>query len=165
MTRILIKGGRVLDPSSDTDRQADVLIEDACIVALDPDFEVRGAEVIDAQGCWVTPGFVDMHVHLREPGQEYKEDLASGGKAAVAGGFTSVACMANTEPVNDDPSVTDYIRSQARKESPTRVYPIAAATRRLAGEVMTEMSALRESGAVAFSESQFSYLIHEDPII
>ena len=152
MTRILIKGGRVLDPSSDTDRQADVLIEDACIVAIDPDFEVRGAEVIDAQGCWVTPGFVDMHVHLRVPGQEYKEDLASGGKAAVAGGFTSVACMANTEPVNDDPSVTDYIRSQARKDSPARVYPIAAATRRLAGEVMTEMSALRDSGAVAFSD-------------
>ena len=86
MSRILIRGGRVLDPSENIDRQADLLVEDGRIAAVDPDFEVRGAEVIDAQGCWVTPGFVDMHVHLREPGQEYKEDLASGGKAAVAGG-------------------------------------------------------------------------------
>ena len=149
---MLIRGGRVLDPSNDTDRQADVLVEDGRIAAIDPDFEVRGAEVVDAEGCWVAPGFIDMHVHLREPGQEYKEDLASGGRAAVAGGFTAVACMANTDPVNDDPSVTDYIRSQARKDSPARVYPIAAATRRLAGEVMTEMSALRDAGAVAFSD-------------
>jgi len=152
LSRILIKGGRILDPSENIDRQADLLVEDGRIAALGPDLKVSGAEVIDAEGCWVTPGFVDMHVHLREPGQEYKEDLASGGKAAVAGGFTGVACMANTDPVNDDPSVTDYIRSQARKDSPARVYPIAAATRGLAGEVMTEMSALRDAGAVAFSD-------------
>jgi dihydroorotase len=152
LSRILIRGGRVLDPSNDTDRQADVLVEDGLVAAIDPDFDVRGAEVVDAEGCWVAPGFVDMHVHLREPGQEYKEDLASGGRAAVAGGFSAVACMANTHPVNDDPSVTDYIRSQARKDSPARVYPIAAATVGLAGEVLTEMSALRDAGAVAFSD-------------
>ena len=93
-----------------------------------------------------------MHTHLREPGQEYKEDIRSGGRAAAAGGFTSVACMANTTPVNDDPSVTKFIIDQARKHSPVRVYPVAAATIGLAGEVMTEMSALREAGAVAFSD-------------
>ena len=119
----------MLDPACDMDETADVLIEDGLIVRVERGVDARGIEVVDATGCWVAPGFIDLHTHLREPGQEYKEDLASGGKAAVAGGFTSVACMANTDPVNDDPSVTDYIRSQARKDSPARVYPIAAATR------------------------------------
>ena len=100
----------------------------------------------------MTPGFVDLHTHLREPGQEYKEDIASGGRAAAAGGFTAVACMANTNPVNDDPSVTDFILDRARTDSPVRVYPIAAATQGLRGEVMTEMAALANAGAVAFSD-------------
>ena len=152
MSRILIRNGRLLDPWNNIDRECDVLIEDGRISAIDPDVEVRGAELFDASGCWVAPGFVDMHCHLREPGQEHKEDLASGGRAAVAGGFTAVACMANTNPVNDDPSVTEFILGQARQGSPARVYPIAAATRGLSGEVMTEMSALRDAGAVAFSD-------------
>ncbi len=152
MSRFLIRNGRLLDPWNDVDRECDVLVEDGRISAIAPDAEVRGAELFDASGCWVAPGFIDMHCHLREPGQEYKEDLASGGRAAVAGGFTSIACMANTNPVNDDPSVTDFIIGQARQGSPARVYPIAAATRGLAGEVMTEMSALRDAGAVAFSD-------------
>lgn len=152
MSRILIHGGRVLDPSEEFDGQADVLIEDGQIAGVEPGIEVRGAERIDAQGCWVTPGFVDMHCHLREPGQEYKEDLASGSRSAICGGFTTIACMANTDPVNDDPSVTDYILARAREDAAARIYPIAAATRGLAGEVMTEMSALRDSGAVAFSD-------------
>jgi len=116
------------------------------------DLEARGAEVIEAAGCWVTPGFIDLHTHLREPGQEYKEDLGSGGSAAVAGGFSAVACMANTEPVNDDPSVTQYILDRAAQESPVRIFPVAAATKGLAGEVMTEMAALHQAGAVAFSD-------------
>ena len=152
MSRILIRNGRLLDPWNNIDRECDVLIEDGRISAIDPDAEVRGAELFDASGCWVAPGFIDMHCHLREPGQEHKEDLASGGRAAVAGGFTAVACMANTNPVNDDPSVTEFILGQARQGSPARVYPVAAATRGLAGEVMTEMSALRDAGAVAFSD-------------
>lgn len=152
MSRFLIRNGRLLDPWNDIDRECDVLVEDGRISAIAPDAEIRGAELFDASGCWVAPGFIDMHCHLREPGQEYKEDLASGGRAAVAGGFTSIACMANTNPVNDDPSVTDFIIGQARQGSPARVYPIAAATRGLAGEVMTEMSALRDAGAVAFSD-------------
>lgn len=152
MSRILVRGGRVLDPSTDKDEMSDVLVEDGKIVAVGPELDVRGAEVLDASECWVAPGFIDMHTHLREPGQEYKEDLASGGRAGVAGGFTALACMANTEPVNDDPSVTEFIRERASQDSPARVYPIAAATQGLEGKVMTEMSALRAAGAVAFSD-------------
>ena len=152
MSRVLIRGGRVLDPSVDHDAVADVLIEEDRILEVGPELSAENAEVVEASGKWVAPGFVDLHVHLREPGQEYKEDLASGGRAAVAGGFTSICCMANTDPVNDDPAVTKYILDRAAKDSPARIYPIAAATRRLAGEVMTEMSALKDAGAVAFSD-------------
>jgi dihydroorotase len=149
---VLVRGGRLLDPSQDRDERTDLLIEDGRVAALAPGLEAPGAEVIDAGGAWVAPGFVDLHAHLREPGQEYKEDIASGGRAAVAGGFTSVACMANTQPVNDDPAVTEYILERARQESLARVYPIAAATRGLRGETMTEFAALVRSGAVAFSD-------------
>jgi len=151
--RVWIRGGRVLDPASGRDGPADVLIEAGRIVEVAERLEsVADAEEVDAHGLWVAPGFVDLHAHLREPGQEYKEDIASGGRAAAAGGFTTVCCMANTDPVNDDPSVTDYILDRARKDSPVRVLPVAAATRGLAGEVMTEMSALVAAGAVAFSD-------------
>jgi dihydroorotase len=142
----------VLDPASDRDATADVLVEDGRITAIEVGLEVPGAETIDATGQWVTPGFVDLHAHLREPGQEYKEDIASGGRAAVAGGFTTVCCMANTQPANDDPAVTDYILDRARQDSPARVLPIAAATKGLEGRVMTEMAALRKAGAVGFSD-------------
>jgi len=152
VSRIWIRGGRVLDPAQGIDQPADVLLEDGKVAAVQPELDVRGAEVVDASGCWVAPGLVDMHAHLREPGQEYKEDLASGGRAAVAGGFTAVACMANTEPPNDDPAVTHYILERASQDSPARIYPIAAATRRLEGQVMTEMVALFDAGAVAFSD-------------
>jgi len=150
--RIIVRGGRLLDPATQRDLRADLAIEDDRIVAVGRDLDTTGAEVIDAGGAWVAPGFVDMHVHLREPGQEYKEDIGSGGRCAVAGGFTAVACMANTDPVNDDPSVTEYILQQARQDSPARVYPVAAATKGLKGELMTEMAALKEAGAVAFSD-------------
>ena len=152
MSRVLIRGGRVLDPSDGRDEVADVLCADGCIEAVGSDLDARGAEIVDAAGCWVAPGFVDLHTHLREPGQEYKEDIASGGRAAVAGGFTAIACMANTVPVNDDPATTDFILDRARHDSPARVYPVAAATRGLEGKVMTEMSALLDAGAVAFSD-------------
>jgi dihydroorotase len=152
MARLLIRHGRVLDPSRDLDAEVDCLIEDGRIAAIGRDLPSEGAELLDAEGAWVAPGFIDVHAHLREPGQEYKEDLATGGTAAVAGGFTRVACMANTDPVNDDPSVTSYILERAAKESPARIHPIAAATRGLEGQVMTEMMALREAGAIAFSD-------------
>ncbi len=152
MARLLVRGGHILDPAREVDEDADLLIEDGRIRSVGRGLEARGAEVIDASGCWVAPGFIDMHAHLREPGQEYKEDIASGGRAAVAGGFTAVACMANTDPVNDDPAVTDYILDRGRQHSPARVMAVAAATKGLDGKVMTEMSALRDAGAVAFSD-------------
>ena len=141
--------------------RGELLIEDGRIAAFETEghpIPEEGAEIFDAEGAWVVPGLVDIHAHLREPGQEYKEDLATGGTAAVAGGFTQVACMANTQPPNDDPSVTQYILDRAAKESPARIRPIAAATRGLAGEVMTEMVALREAGAVAFSDDGASIM-------
>lgn len=152
MHRILIRGGRLLDPSQERDGAFDLLIENGRIAAVGVGLPAEGAEVVDAKGAWVAPGLVDLHAHLRSPGQEYKEDLSSGGAAAVAGGFTQVACMANTDPVNDEPSVTKYILDRAEKESPARIRPIAAATRGLAGKIMTEMIALRGAGAVAFSD-------------
>jgi dihydroorotase len=152
MSRLLIRGGRVLDPLGDRDGVADVLIEDGRIAAIEASLDVPGTQVIEARGCWVSPGFIDLHAHLREPGQEYKEDIASGGRSAVSGGFTTVCCMANTHPANDDPAVTDYILDRARQDSPARVFPIAAATKGLEGRVMTEMAALQRAGAVAFSD-------------
>ena len=152
MTQLLIRRGRLLDPASGLDALGDLLVEDGRIVAAGGQIDAAGVPVLEASGLWVAPGFVDLHTHLREPGQEYKEDIASGGRAAAAGGFTSVACMANTQPVNDDPATTDYILDRARQDSPVRVYPVAAATRGLEGQVMTEMSALVAAGAVAFSD-------------
>jgi dihydroorotase len=150
--RIWIRGGRILDPAAERDESGDVLIDGGAIAAVGSQLDARDAEVIDANGAWIAPGFVDLHTHLREPGQEYKEDIASGGRSAVAGGFAAVACMANTHPVNDDPAMTDYILDRAKQDSPARVYPIAAATRGLEGAVMTEMAALVDAGAVAFSD-------------
>ncbi|HXV36730.1 MAG TPA: amidohydrolase family protein, partial [Myxococcota bacterium] len=110
--RIWIRGARILDPAAQRDETGDLLIESGVIAAVGAAFDARDtrdAERIDAQGAWVAPAFIDLHSHLREPGQEYKEDIASGGRSAVAGGFAAVACMANTQPVNDDPAMTDYI--------------------------------------------------------
>lgn len=152
MERFILRGGRVLDPASGHDATADVLIEYGRIAAVGAGLKADDARVVDVSGLWVAPAFVDLHAHLREPGQEYKEDIASGGRSAVAGGFGTIACMANTEPVNDDPSVTDFILDRARQDSPARVHPIAAATKGLQGQVMTEMVALVEAGAVAFSD-------------
>jgi dihydroorotase len=152
VSRIWIRGGRVLDPATGHDGPADVLLDGGRVEAVEASLEGVDAEVLDATGCWVAPGFVDLHAHLREPGQEYKEDIASGGAAGVAGGFTALACMANTHPVNDDPSVTDYILDRGRQDSPVRVLPVAAATQGLRGEVMTEMVGLMAAGAVAFSD-------------
>jgi len=152
MERVWVRGGHILDPATGWDGPGDLLIEAGRIAAVEAALSIEGALVVEAAGQWVVPGLVDLHTHLREPGQEYKEDIASGGRAAAAGGFTSVACMANTQPVNDDPSVTDYILDRARQDSPVRVFPIAAATKGLRGEVMTEMVALVEAGAVAFSD-------------
>ncbi len=152
MERLWIRGGRVLDPASGWEGPGELLIEDGRIAALELSLSGVDAEILEADGLWVVPGLVDLHTHLRVPGQEYKEDIGSGGRSAAAGGFTSIVCMANTNPVNDDPAVTDYILDRARTESPVRVFPVAAATQGQRGEVMTEMDALAKAGAVAFSD-------------
>jgi dihydroorotase len=150
---LLIRGGRVIDPAGSVDAVQDVLIEDGKIARVGARLAApAGAVVIDAAGTWVCPGFIDMHVHLREPGHEYKETVATGTRAAAAGGFTAVCCMANTQPVNDNRAVTDYIRSKAESEGVVRVYPIGAVTRGLEGKALAELAELAEAGCVAFSD-------------
>ncbi|MEE2777038.1 MAG: dihydroorotase [Acidobacteriota bacterium] len=150
---LLLRGGRVVDPSQGLDGAFDVLVEGGLVSAVGQDLDVpAGTEVIDADGQVVTPGLIDIHVHLREPGQEYKETVETGTRAAAAGGFTAVACMANTDPVNDSPSVTEHILSQAARAGFARVYPVAAISKGLKGKELTEMGQLCAAGAVAFSD-------------
>jgi len=150
---LLLRGGRVIDPANNVDAVQDVLIADGKIERLGRTLEApAGAEVVDANGKIVCPGFIDIHVHLREPGYEYKETVATGTRAAAAGGFTAVCCMANTNPVNDNGAVTDYILAKAKVEGVVRVYPIGAVTRGLHGEELAELAELADSGCVAFSD-------------
>jgi len=153
MAQRLFKNGRVVDPANGVDEIRDVLIVDGLISRVERNIAPgAGATVIECDGLVVAPGFVDMHVHLREPGREDKETIESGGKAAAAGGFTSIACMPNTDPVNDDQSVTEFITAQARRRSPVRVYPIGAVTKGLRGEELSEIGELVRLGCVAFSD-------------
>ena len=150
--KLLIKNGRVIDPASGKDETLDILIEKGKILDLKPTISDSGAKLLDLSRRVVVPGLIDIHVHLREPGQENKETIRSGGRAAAQGGFTSVACMPNTEPVNDNSGVTEYIVTEAAKSSPVNVYPIAAITKGLKGEEITEMMDIKEAGAIAFSD-------------
>jgi dihydroorotase len=150
--RTRIRGARILDPASGRDELGDLEISDGVISALGRDLPGGADELIEADGQWLVPGLVDLHAHLREPGEEYKEDIGSGTRAAAAGGYTTVCCMANTDPINDTPAVTEYILRRARQTGVVRVHVIAAATQRLAGVVMSEMVSLRDAGAVAFSD-------------
>src|SRR3954447_1925938 len=149
---IVIKNGRVIDPASGTDRVADVLIVDGRIAGVAPNLLSPKAEVFDASGMIVAPGFIDMHVHLREPGFEHAETIESGSRAAAAGGFTSVCCMPNTKPVNDSAMVTSYIVEQARSKAAVNVFPIGAITKGSAGEELAAMGAMKAAGAVALSD-------------
>jgi dihydroorotase len=149
---ILLKGGRVIDPAQSLDKTADVLIADGVVKAVEPGANASGARVIDCAGRVVTPGFVDLHVHLREPGHEYKEDIVSGGRAAAAGGFTSVCCMPNTSPVNDTRAVTDLIVRRAREAASVRVYPVGAVSKGLKGESLSDMGEMKDAGIVAVSD-------------
>jgi dihydroorotase len=150
--KILIKGGRVLDPVHGIDGVLDLLIEDGKIGKIGKSIDASGAEVIDAGGKLVTPGLLDIHVHLRDPGYEYKEDIVTGTRAAAAGGFTSVACMPNTNPVNDNKAVTLYIRSKAAEAGCVNVFPIGSITKGLKGESLAEMGELKEAGCLAVSD-------------
>ncbi|HEX9764861.1 MAG TPA: dihydroorotase [Candidatus Acidoferrales bacterium] len=152
MKPLLIKNGRVVDPASGLDDQRDLLIEGGRIAALDKSISRAEAEVFDASNLIVAPGFIDLHVHLREPGKEGAETIATGARAAAAGGFTAVACMPNTQPVNDSPLVTRYILGQAAQAGGARVYPVGAVTKGQAGEELAEIESMRAAGVVAVTD-------------
>lgn len=152
---LLIQGGRIIDPSQKLDQEADLLIENGRIAAIDAPGKIplgRALKTIQAKGAWVLPGMIDIHVHLREPGLEYKETIETGTRAAVAGGFSSVACMANTLPVNDTPYVTAFIREKAKASASCRVYPVGAVTKGLKGEELAEIGGMVSEGARALSD-------------
>ncbi len=152
---ILIHSGIVIDPMSRLHAPKDLLIEDGKITAIDDPGKIphtKAQTLIDARGGWITPGLIDLHVHLREPGLEYKETIASGTKAAVAGGFTGVACMANTSPVNDSPYVTAFIREKAKATAACRVHIVGAVTKGLKGEELAEIGSMVNEGIVAISD-------------
>ncbi|MDI6709394.1 MAG: dihydroorotase [Bacillota bacterium] len=150
--RFLLRGGIVVDPVKGTLRASDVLVADGCIAAVGPNLSFEDGQVFDISGHLVSPGLIDMHVHLREPGYEYKEDIASGTAAAVRGGFTSVACMPNTDPVADSASVITFIKERAAAAGLARVYPVAAVTAGSKGEQLAPMAETAAAGAVAFSD-------------
>ena len=152
MSRILIRNGRIIDPANRIDVTGDLLICDGRIGRIGDRIEAEASQTVDATGLIVTPGLIDMHVHLREPGFEHKETIASGTRAAAAGGFTSVACMANTDPVVDSPDVIELIWSQAQKDGATNVFSIGSITKNLDGKVLTDVPALLEAGAVGLSD-------------
>ncbi|MGD2114170.1 MAG: dihydroorotase [Acidobacteriota bacterium] len=150
---LVIRGGRLIDPSQDLDAFVDLLLEDGVVARVGEGIDAPdGAEEVDASGLVVTPGLIDVHVHLREPGQEHKETVRTGTLAAAAGGFTAVACMANTDPVNDDAAVTELILSQARRAGFARVHPVGTVSKGMAGDELAEMGELAAAGAVAFSD-------------
>jgi dihydroorotase len=148
---LLITNGRVVDPSQQLDGKFDVLIEDGVVTKVDKKIRAD-VETIDAAGCVVSPGFVDLHTHLREPGQEHKETIASGTRAAVAGGYTAVCAMANTVPPNDERAVTEMMLAEAARNGSCRVYPVGAVSKGLKGEALAELADLRAGGCVAVSD-------------
>src|SRR5579862_4587140 len=152
MPALLIKNGRVIDPASGHDAVADVWIEGGLIEGVGPNLSKAGSDVFDATGLIVAPGFIDMHVHLREPGFEHAETIESGSRAAAAGGFTSVCPMPNTKPVNDNATVTSYMIEKARRHAVVNVFPIGAITKGSAGEELAAIGSMKQAGAVAISD-------------
>ena len=151
MTALVIRGGHLIDPAAGVDGLKDILLKDGRVAEIAGPGKLRladEAEVLDATGLVVAPGLIDMHVHLREPGQAYKETIASGTAAAAAGGFTAVAAMPNTTPVNDSPEITRWMQAPERGAH-VRVFPIAAATRGAKGETISDYAALKAAGAMA----------------
>ncbi len=150
--KTLIRNGRVIDPANNIDMVQDILIENGTITQLGVEIDASDGDIIDATGMLVTPGLIDIHTHLRDPGLEYKEDIVSGTRAAAAGGVTSLTCMPNTSPVNDTLAITKYIIDKAREEGSANVYPIAAISKGMKGETLTEMGELKAAGCVGFSD-------------
>ncbi len=149
--KILIKNGRIVDPSQNLDSHGDVLIEDERIARIGS-IDDREATLVDAKGLVVCPGLIDMHTHLREPGREDEETIATGARAAIAGGFTSIACMANTEPPIEGEGGTRFVLTKARQARAAKVYPVAAVTKGLKGEALAEIGSAIKAGAVAISD-------------
>jgi len=153
--RLIIKGGRLIDRKTSRNEICDILIDEGRIAKIGSGIDPSGCEVIDAGGMVVIPGLVDAHCHLRDPGFEYKEDIASGTRSAAAGGFTSVACMPNTNPVIDNQAVVSYIKDKAKNEGVVNVYPIGAISKGLKGEELAEIGELKLAGAVALSDDGY----------
>ena len=153
---LLVKNARVVDPSQNWDGLQSVLVVDGVIAALgfeaEGDPRAKGAEILDAGGKMISPGFIDLHVHFREPGQTAKETIETGSRAAVAGGFTSVCAMANTKPVNDSVAITELMLARARKAALCRYFPLGTVTKGAAGEELTDFGTLKAAGCVAFSD-------------
>jgi len=150
--KILIKNGRMIDPANSVDEQLDILVDDGKVAEVGKNIDAGSAKVIDATGFVVTPGFIDIHVHFREPGFEYKETIESGAHSAVAGGFTAVCCMANLEPVNDNATVTRTIIEKSEQAGYATVYPIGAVSKGLMGKELAEIGEMKEAGIVAISD-------------
>lgn len=156
--KVLLKNGRILDPSQDLDFVGSLLIEEDQIEAYGPDLrQVEADEIYDCSGMWITPGLVDPHVHLREPGQEHKETIVSGTQAAAAGGFTNVCCMPNTDPPLDNPALIDFILDRAASPEAGGVFvaPVGALTKKMRGEHLTDLAAMKRAGIVAASDEGF----------
>ena len=152
MSSLLIKNGRIIDPASNLDEIADLLIEEGRVASLQKNIGRSAGQVMDASGLAVAPGFIDIHVHLREPGREDEETIESGSQAAAAGGFTSICCMPNTNPVNDNPAVTSYILKEAERRAVTRIFPIGAISLGSAGEKLAEIGEMVNAGIVGISD-------------
>ena len=157
--KILLTGARIIDPAQKIDTVTDILLESGKIAGIGIDLlksvkskDAAKTKVIELAGMLLTPGLIDMHTHLREPGMEYKETIASGARAAVAGGFTSIACMPNTDPINDNRSITEFIKRKAVEAALANVYPIGAISKDSAGHQLTEFWDLKEAGVVALSD-------------
>jgi len=152
MSRLVVRNGRIIDPAHNLDRICDLAIEDGIIAAIGNDLASNASEEFDASGAIVSPGFIDMHVHLREPGFEHSETIETGSRAAAAGGFTSVCCMPNTLPINDSATVTSYIVDRARRSAVVNVFPIGAITKGSTGEELSAIASMKEAGIVAISD-------------
>ncbi|MBI4196761.1 MAG: dihydroorotase [Deltaproteobacteria bacterium] len=149
---LLIKNGYLIDPANKREGRFDLLIRDGKVKTISQNIKTKADRTIDASGLIVSPGFIDLHTHLREPGYEYKETIRTGTEAAAAGGFSSVVCMANTQPVNDNAVITEYIRNKAREEGRVNLFPLGAISKGLEGKVLSEIGQMAEAGIVGISD-------------
>ena len=149
MTSLLIKGGRVIDPANKIDAEMDVLVKDAKIAKVEKGIKEKADETIEAKGLIVCPGLIDMHVHLREPGREDKETIATASRAAAAGGFATIAGMPNTSPDADNQTVIEFVLSRAKRDAVVNVLPVGAITKKREGHQLAEIGELKKTGAVA----------------